>query len=149
MKILIQRVKKAHVAVDNLIISSIETGYLVFVGIVADDDEKDIKKIVDKIVNIRLFENPPGKMNESIIDRNGEILLVSQFTLCATHDGGRRPSFIKAMNPIDAKKVFERLTNDLKQEELIVKTGQFGQYMEISLINSGPVTIIYDSKDKK
>ena len=149
MRILIQRVKKASVTVDNELISLIDKGLLVFVGIGEDDSEEDIQWLAKKIANIRLFDDENGVMNKSVTDIDGEVLAVSQFTLMASTKKGNRPSYIKAAKPDVAIPLYEKFL--LKVEEQAgtkPARGIFGADMKVSLLNDGPVTIIVDSKLK-
>lgn len=142
---LIQRVNNAKVLIAKKVYSEISHGYLIFLGIFQDDNEEDIDKLVDKIVNLRIMADAQGKMNRSILDTKGEILVVSQFTLCADVTGGRRPSFVNAKNPQDAEKLYEQFAQKLKAKNLSVKTGKFAAYMDVQLSNDGPVTLIVKS----
>lgn len=142
----IQRVTQASVTVDNQKISQISKGYLILVGIFEDDTMEDVEKSVKKIATIRIMSDDDDKMNKSLLDVGGQILLVSQFTLCGDITGGRRPSFIKAKKPEEAKIMYERMVHLLEQEGINVQTGQFGTYMYVQIHNDGPVTIIVDSK---
>ena len=147
MRLLIQRVKKASVTIDEKIKSSIDVGLLVLVGIGNEDDEKDIDYLTQKMINLRIFDDENGVMNCSVLDVEGEILVVSQFTLYARTRKGNRPSYIDAAKPEISIPLYERfcaeVQNLLGKE---VKTGEFGANMEVSLINDGPVTIWIDSK---
>lgn len=143
---IIQRVNEGKVSINNLVYSEIGCGYVILLGIFDKDAEEDVTKLVDKIVNLRIISDEEKKMNRSIVDTKGEILIVSQFTLCADVSGGRRPSFIKAKNPDEAKKLYELMVKKLKEKNIPVKTGEFGAYMEVQIVNDGPVTIIVDSK---
>lgn len=143
---LIQRVTKGTVGINNAIYSEINHGYVILLGIFDNDNKDDAEKLVEKIINLRVMSDEQKKMNRSIIETKGEILLVSQFTLCADVAGGRRPSFIKAKKPYEAKKLYELMVNKFKEKNISVKTGKFGEYMEVNIINDGPVTIIVDSK---
>lgn len=150
MKAVIQRVIKASVAIDGDVFSTIEKGLLVLIGIEDADLEDDIKWLSNKIVQLRIFDDTAGVMNESLKDINGDLLLVSQFTLHASTKKGNRPSYIKASKPEVAiplyKRMIAQLQMDLGKE---IKTGVFGAEMKISLVNDGPVTIIIDSKNKE
>lgn|SRR5690554_1373556 len=148
MKIVIQRVKEASVNVNNTIIGKIDNGLLLFVGVVPDDNDEDIAYLVRKIVNMRIFEDDEGKMNLSLVDKNYDILSISQFTLYADTKKGNRPGFSQAAHPDLANKLYERFNEGLRKENIKVETGAFGEHMDISLINDGPVTIIIDSKNK-
>lgn len=138
---LIQRVKSGKVFVDNKIYSQINHGYVILVGFCENDNEEIVKKMAEKIANLRIMADDQGKMNLNISQVNGEILLVSQFTLCADISQ-RRPSFIKALKEDEAKKLYEYLIKKLQEKNLVVKTGKFGSYMEVEIINDGPTTII-------
>lgn len=150
MRLVIQRVSKASVTINNMLFSSINNGLMVLVGIEDADDEKDSEWLVQKMVNMRIFSDPEGKMNLSIKDVNGDILLVSQFTLHASTQKGNRPSFIKAARPEKAIPLYEAFIKKT-ETELGKKcaTGEFGADMKVELINEGPVTIIIDSKNKE
>ncbi len=150
MRILIQRVKKASVTIEEEISGKIEQGLLIFVGIEDADNEEDVAWISNKIVNIRLFNDENGVMNKSILDTEKDVLLVSQFTLHASTKKGNRPSYIKASKPDHAIPLYENMIQTLSQ--LLgkpIQTGQFGADMQVSLINDGPVTIWIDSKIKE
>lgn len=147
MLALIQRVKKSGVVIKNRQYSTIKSGYVVLLGIFENDDEKDVAKLIEKIVNLRIMSDEQGKMNKSILETKGEVLVVSQFTLSADLTGGRRPSFIKAMKPEEAEELYEFFVKKLQEKNLKVKTGKFGEYMEVQIANDGPVTIIADSKN--
>lgn len=149
MKILIQKVKKASVDVENIPYSSINTGFLLFVGIEDGDSEKDLKKASDKISKLRVFEDEEGKMNLSLKDVGGEVLSISQFTLAADCRKGNRPSFSKAMSAEQANDYFEKFNELLKSQDLSVKTGKFQTHMNVKLDNDGPVTIFLEVKDGK
>jgi D-tyrosyl-tRNA(Tyr) deacylase len=149
MRILIQRVSKASVTIDEQFISEINQGLLLFVGIENEDTSDDIEWIASKVVKLRIFNDTDGVMNLSLLDKAADILLVSQFTLHASTKKGNRPSYIKAARPEIAIPIYELLK--IKISELIakpIKTGQFGADMQVALINDGPVTIWIDSKDK-
>ena len=149
MKSVIQRVSHANVKIDDQIVGQIEKGLLVLVGFEISDNLEDIKWSINKIVNMRLFEDENQKMNLSMEDVNGELLIVSQFTLHASTKKGNRPSFIKSAPAPQAEKLYNEAlayAKTLLTEK--VQTGVFGAMMDISLCNSGPVTIILDSKNK-
>ena len=146
MRAVVQRVSSASVTVDGKIKGSIEKGLLVFAGLDKEDNENDGKYIASKIAGLRIFEDVDGKMNLSVREVKGKVLLISQFTLAGDARKGRRPSFEKAMRPEEALPLFDKLVNSVKSEGLTVATGQFQAHMEISLINDGPVTILLDSK---
>lgn len=144
MRALIQRVKKSSVTVGNNKISQIGHGYVILLGIYKNDTDKDIDKLIGKILHLRIMDDGRGVMNKSILETNGEILVVSQFTLCADTKKGRRPSYINAMNPQEAEKLYMYFIQKLKNEGISVKTGTFGALMEVEILNDGPVTIILD-----
>lgn len=143
---LIQRVDRGKVVISNQTISEIEHGYVILLGIFKKDSDKDVIKLIDKVVNLRIMSDENGKMNKSIIETGGQILVVSQFTLAADLTGGRRPSFINAMEPIEAEKIYNLFVKGLREKEIDVKTGKFGEYMQVQILNNGPVTILADSK---
>lgn len=150
MRILIQRVKKASVTIDNKLKSEISEGLLVLLGIEDVDDESDIEFLSKKIVNLRIFDDENGVMNKSVIDVDGQILVVSQFTLHASTKKGNRPSYIKAAKPDFAIPMYENFCSYLsKQLGKNVGTGSFGADMQVELVNDGPVTIWIDSKNKE
>ncbi len=145
MKIVLQRVKKASVSVDDKVIGSINKGYLLLFGVGEQDDEQLVDKYIDKILKLRIFEDENGKTNLSIKDVNGEILIVSQFTLYANCKKGNRPSFTEAGSAKKAKELYEYAIEKIKEKYGKVQTGQFGAHMEVSLINDGPFTIVMDN----
>lgn len=147
MKVVIQRVSQASVSVNGAVHNSINKGLLILVGIEAEDTEDLIPKIIAKINALRIFDDEEGKMNLSISDIQGEILLISQFTLCADIKKGRRPSYIHAMPPSEALIFFDKTVDEWQKSPIPVKTGKFGTHMEVSLINDGPVTITIDSSE--
>lgn len=146
MKALIQRVKMAEVQIDGKIYSKINKGLLIFLGIKNGDTEKDIEYLVRKVPHLRIFEDSQEKMNLSTLDIKGEILVVSQFTLSADCRRGNRPSFDSAEEPAKAKDIYMRFIEGLGESGLKIETGDFGAYMQVHLINDGPVTIMIDSK---
>lgn len=149
MKIVLQRVTRASVTINEQLFSSIEEGMLLLVGIQNDDTEEDILWLASKIVNLRIFDDENGVMNKSILETDGEILAVSQFTLMARTKKGNRPSYIDAAAPTISIPLYEKFVSILSQElHKEVKTGQFGADMKVELLNNGPVTIIMDSKNK-
>ena len=150
MRIVIQRVKSAQVSVENEVSGQIETGLLLLVGVEDADDEEDIAWLSKKILNMRIFPDDEKPMNQSVKDIEGQLLVVSQFTLHASTKKGNRPSFIKAAAPEKAERLYEKLIDRLKTESALkVASGRFGKMMEVSLINDGPVTIIIDSKNRE
>ena len=147
MKVVIQRVTRASVTIEQQLFSSIDKGMLILVGIQADDTDEDINWLASKIVNLRIFDDENGVMNKSILESGGEILAVSQFTLMARTKKGNRPSYIDAAPPAISIPLYEKFVATLSQElHKEVQTGQFGADMKVELINDGPVTIIVDSK---
>lgn len=150
MRVVIQRVSSASVSIDGKIFSSIEKGLLIFVGIEEADNNEDIDWLCKKIIDLRIFSDAEGKMNLSIRDVDGEILVVSQFTLHASTKKGTRPSYLKAAKPELAIPLYEKFIFVLSQIlERPVKTGVFGVDMKVSLVNDGPVTITIDTKNKE
>ena len=147
MRFVLQRVKHASVKVDGELIGSIGRGYMVLMGVSDTDTEEITDKMVDKMCKLRIFEDENGKTNLSLKDVNGELLLVSQFTLYADCRKGNRPSFIKAGNPELANNLYEYIIAKCKEEIPDVQTGIFGADMKISLVNDGPFTILLDSED--
>lgn len=147
MKAVIQRVLKANLKVDGKLISEIDKGLLVFFGVGQGDDEQMLEKFATKISKLRIFEDENEKMNLSVKDVGGEILLVSQFTLYGDCSHGNRPSFIMAEKPERANQLYEKMARLLREQQVPVKTGVFGADMKIDALNDGPVTIIMDSKD--
>jgi len=148
MRVVIQRVNEASVMVNNQYTNSINKGYMILLGICTTDTIDDLHYLIGKIEKLRIFEDSNEKMNLSIKDINGEILLVSQFTLYANTKEGNRPSFTDSMKFDEANKMYEMFKNELGKTGIPFKTGEFGADMKVSLINDGPVTIIIDSKDR-
>lgn len=150
MKIVIQRTLEASVTIEGEKVALIEKGLLVLVGIEDADKEEDSNWLASKIVNMRIFPDENDVMNKSIIDANGDIIIVSQFTLHASTKKGNRPSYIKAAKPDVAIPMYENFVSKMEQElGKKVQTGQFGADMKVSLVNDGPVTIIIDTKNKE
>ena len=147
MRVILQRVNSANVKISDSLVGEIQKGLLVFVGIAAEDKAEDIDYIVGKTLGLRIFNNQKGKFDLSIEDIKGDLLIVSQFTLYADTRRGKRPSFICAMEPNDALKLFNITVQKFKASRLKVETGKFQEEMQISLINDGPVTIVIDSKN--
>ena len=149
MRVLIQRVSEASVSIEQKEHSRISNGLLALVGIGNDDSDEDIDYLCKKIINLRIFDDANGVMNESVMQKEGEIMVISQFTLHANTRKGNRPSYIKAAKPDLAIPIYEKFCKKLETLSGIeVKTGVFGADMKISLINDGPVTIWIDSKEK-
>jgi len=148
MRVVIQRSKEASVSFNNKV-NKIDKGLVVLLGMTNNDTIEDIKYLVKKIVNLRIFEDSDNKMNYSVNDINGSILLVSQFTLYASCKDGNRPSFTNALNYEESEKLYELFKEELSKTNIPFKTGEFGEDMKVSLINDGPVTIIIDSKERE
>ena len=144
MKVLVQRVLSSSVEVDNKIVGQINKGLMLLVGFTDSDTDKEIDYMVDKIINLRIFDDENGVMNKSLIDVNGSILSISQFTLYADTRKGRRPCYIKALNGDKAILLYDKFNNKLKEENIKVETGIFGADMKVSLINDGPITIMLE-----
>ena len=150
MRTVIQRVKHASVTIDGKVKSEIGSGLLVLLGIEDRDTEEDVVWLTKKVVNLRIFDDENGVMNRSVLESNGDILVVSQFTLHASTKKGNRPSYIKASNPDFAIPMYEKFVKQLENDlGKTVQTGEFGADMKVDLINDGPVTIIIDSKNKE
>ena len=147
MKFVIQRVLKADVKVDEKICGKINQGFLVLIGITHNDNEKIAEGMINKLLKLRVFSDENGKMNKSIKDINGELLLVSQFTLYANCKRGNRPDFLNAAKPDFANELYEFIIDKCKNEIQNVQTGIFGADMKVELVNDGPVTIVLDSED--
>lgn len=148
MRVVLQRVTRASVSVENNLVGKINKGLLILLGITHTDSEEDVKWIVNKISGLRIFPDENGKMNKSIEDVNGEILLVSQFTLYGDSKKGRRPSFIDAAKPDIAIPLYEKVIEAIKIKNINIATGIFGADMKVELLNDGPVTLIIDSPEK-
>lgn len=144
MKILIQRVTQASVAVNENTVGSIGPGVLVFVGITHNDSAAQVSWLVNKLINLRIFEDSQGKLNQSLIDRKGAALVISQFTLYADCSAGRRPSFTEAALPEVAIPLYELFIDEIRKSGIDVSTGIFGASMKVSLVNDGPVTIMLE-----
>ncbi|MBR5275508.1 MAG: D-tyrosyl-tRNA(Tyr) deacylase [Bacteroidaceae bacterium] len=150
MRVLIQRVKRASVTIENKLISLIDNGLLIFVGICDEDNTEDISWLAKKIANIRLFDDENGVMNRSVMEIDGEILAVSQFTLMASTKKGNRPSYIKAAKPDISVPLYEQFCNEMEiAVNKPIKRGVFGADMKVELLNDGPVTIFIDSKNRE
>ena len=148
MRVILQRVRRAQVTVDDEVVGRIGHGLLVFVGCGEGDDDDDLDYLVDKLVHLRIFADDDGRMNRSVLDVEGQMLVVSQFTLYADTSRGRRPSFVKAMKPGPAEALYERFVDAVQQRGVDVESGIFGEMMDVELINDGPVTIHIDSRDR-
>ena len=146
MKAVIQRVEEASVTIEGVKTASIGQGCLVLLGAAADDDDRDVKVLAKKLIDLRIFMDEAGKTNLSIEDVGGELLIVSQFTLLADCRKGRRPSFFKAGDPRQAEELYEEFVKECSKR-VPVSHGEFGAVMKVSLVNDGPFTILLDSKD--
>ena len=150
MRVVVQRVSQSNVKVSGEVIGEIKEGLMVLVSFVDEDNDTDLGWMTKKIINLRIFNDDEGKMNRSVQDIGGNILLISQFTLHGSTKKGNRPSFIKAAKPDFAKVMYERFIKVLEQSlGKEIQTGEFGGDMKVSLVNDGPTTIIIDSKDKE
>lgn len=146
MKAVIQRVTRASVEVDGRVVGTIGKGLLVLLGVAKGDEESDGRFIVEKLKTLRIFSDEAGKMNRSVTDIGGSILLVSQFTLLGNTKNGRRPSFDEAAPPDEARRWYEWVQSELKAQEIPVETGVFAAHMNVELLNEGPVTFCLDSR---
>lgn len=146
MRAVLQRVKRAKVTVDGETTGEIETGILLLLGVGSNDVETDASQLVDKILNLRIFDDVDGKMNRSLVDVGGGLLVVSQFTLYADTRKGRRPSYIDAAAPDDANRLYEFFVAEARKILGKVETGRFQAMMDVELVNDGPVTIILESR---
>lgn len=148
MRAVVQRVKECSVSVDGLVKGRIDAGLLVYLGVGRNDTEKDALSLCDKIVNLRIFADPQGKMNLSVLDTGGGILVVSQFTLYGDAREGRRPSYTEAADPATARRLYEFALSLLGTSGVHLAAGEFQASMEVTYTNSGPVTILLDSEKK-
>lgn len=148
MKVILQRSKEASVSVDKKIVGRIDNGLVLLVGFNENDTSHEIDYMVDKIINLRIFDDENGIMNKSLLDINGSILSISQFTLYADTKKGRRPSYKSAMSPDKATILYDEFNQKLKNRNIKVATGIFGASMEVSLVNDGPVTIILERENE-
>ncbi|MCK5696384.1 MAG: D-tyrosyl-tRNA(Tyr) deacylase [Desulfobacula sp.] len=148
MKAVVQRVKKSHVVVDNTIVSHIGNGLMVLLGVQDNDTQKDADFLVEKIINLRIFEDENDRMNISLKDVKGELLVVSQFTLLGDCRKGRKPSYIKAAPPEKANDLYEYFIGRAIELGVVTKSGVFQAMMDVSLINQGPVTLLLDTNEK-
>ena len=146
MRVVLQRVRSASVSVDDREVGRIGRGLLALVGVGRDDDDRDVDYIAGKIRDLRVFEDDGGRMNRSLVEAAGEVLLVSQFTLYGDCRKGRRPSFDGAAPPDDARAVYEQLATTLRESGVPVQTGEFQAMMQVALVNDGPVTLIVESR---
>ncbi|MBX3449999.1 MAG: D-tyrosyl-tRNA(Tyr) deacylase [Planctomycetaceae bacterium] len=146
MRAVVQRVSQASVTVNGEIVGRIDHGLMVLLGVATDDTQADANLIADKIAGLRIFPDDDGKMNRSVIDINGGVLLVSQFTLLGDCRTGRRPSFITAARPETARTLYEAVAAELRGRNLVVETGRFQEHMDVALVNDGPVTLLLDTR---
>lgn len=146
MRAVIQRVSRATVTIDGEIVSEIGKGILLLLGIAEDDSEKEAAYLLEKTLNLRIFEDADGKMNLSLLDIKGELLIVSQFTLYGDARKGRRPSFVRAAAPDEANRIYEFYVGEARKQVEKVETGRFQAMMDVELVNDGPVTILLDSE---
>jgi D-tyrosyl-tRNA(Tyr) deacylase len=145
MRAVVQRVTDARVTVEGRLCGRIREGLLVYLGVAAEDSEQDLKTMADKVVNLRIFPDGEDKMNLSVLDTGGGVLVVSQFTLYGDARRGRRPSYTAAAEPRKARSFYERFCQEIRRRGLQVETGEFAARMEVRYTNSGPVTILLDS----
>jgi D-tyrosyl-tRNA(Tyr) deacylase len=148
MRAVVQRVSRAEVRIEGRVVGTIGRGFVVLLGVAGGDSDADAAFLVDKIVGMRIFAGDAGKMNLSIAQADGAMLVVSQFTLLADTNSGRRPSFTKAAAPEEARSLYEHFLSLARTRDVKVETGEFGATMEVDLVNDGPVTIILDSREK-
>lgn len=147
MRAVVQRVSRASVTVDTRVTGAIERGLLVLLGAGAGDTDDDLRYIVDKVTNLRIFPDDAGKMNKSVLDIGGGVLVVSQFTLYGDARQGRRPAFTGALEPVAAKALYERSLDEIRKAGVVkVEAGEFAADMKVDLLNDGPVTILLDSR---
>jgi len=146
MRAVVQRVKSSSVAVDNDVIGKIGKGLLILLGVAKADTADNAEYLADKIVNLRIFKDENNKMNLSLLDTGGEMLVVSQFTLLGDCTKGRRPSFIHAAEPDRANELYEQFVEQVRRKGVNIETGQFRAMMDVSLVNDGPVTLIVESR---
>ncbi len=147
MRIVVQRVSQASVAVNGETIGKIQEGFMCLVGFCTDDSQEIVDKMINKLINLRIFEDENEKLNLSLLDVGGSILSISQFTLYANCKKGRRPSFLEAAKPDISKPLYDYFNNQLELKGIEVATGKFGAMMDVALVNSGPTTIILDSEE--
>jgi D-tyrosyl-tRNA(Tyr) deacylase len=148
MRAVVQRVSRAEVRIEGRVVGKIARGLVVLLGVASGDTGQDVEFLVDRIVGMRILADEAGKMNLSLRQVSGAILLVSQFTLLADTNSGRRPSFTKAAAPDDARRLYEHFVSLARSGDVKVETGEFGAMMDVDLVNDGPVTIILDSRER-
>lgn len=146
MRAVLQRVSRASVEVDSQCVGAIEAGWLVLLGVARGDEDGDADRLAEKVAGLRAFEDEQGKMNRSVTEAGGRVLVVSQFTLLADCRSGRRPSFTEAAEPAEAERLYLRFTHKLSELGLEVATGTFRAMMKVELVNDGPVTFLLDSR---
>ena len=146
MRAVVQRVSSSSVTVEDVVIGSVKKGLMVLIGVESGDDEKDVDYLVDKIINLRIFEDENEKMNFSLVDVEGEMLAISQFTLIGDCRKGRRPSYSSAERPERANELYESFVEKTRSKNVKVETGQFQAHMVVDIVNDGPVTLLIDSK---
>ncbi len=146
---LLQRVAQASVEVDHMVVGSIDAGLLIYLGVVDGDGEAEVAQLVEKIVNVRIFDDEEGRFDRSLLDTTGAVLLVSQFTLAGSWRKGRRPGFDRAMAPERARPVVERFGEALREAGCEVETGVFGAHMMVTSVNDGPVTFVLDTENPR
>jgi len=144
----LQRVTTGKVKIGDRIVGDIDNGLVILLGVHRDDKEEDIIFLADKVIGLRIFNDNNGKMNISLQDADGSVLVISQFTLCGDWRKGRRPSFTKAADPDKGKLLYDRFIDAVRSRGINVETGEFGAAMDVSLVNSGPVTFVLDSHDR-
>ena len=145
MRAVIQRVTQSSVSVSGQVVGRIGPGLLVLLGVARQDSEKDADFLVEKIIHLRIFEDKDGRMNRSLVDIGGQMLVVSQFTLLGDCRKGRRPSFVQAAPPETAESLYQYFVDRIRKKQILVQTGRFRAMMEVSLVNDGPVTLIVES----
>jgi len=148
MRAVVQRVSRAEVRVNGRVVGKIARGFVVLIGVADGDSDADAAHLVDRILGMRIFADDAGKMNLSLVQAQGVLLVVSQFTLLADTNSGRRPSFTKAAAPDEARRLYDHFVSLARKHDVRVETGEFGAMMEVDLVNDGPVTIILDSREK-
>ena len=149
VRAILQRVSRAEVRIGGRVVGSIARGLVVLLGVARDDTEADAAHMADRTLGLRVFADSAGKMNLSLGAVGGQLLVISQFTLLADTESGRRPSFIRAAPPLEAQRLYEHFVSLVRQRDVKVETGEFGALMEVALVNEGPVTIILDSRNRK
>jgi D-tyrosyl-tRNA(Tyr) deacylase len=149
VRAILQRVSRAEVRVGDRVVGSIARGMVVLLGVARDDTEADAAFIADRTLGLRVFADNAGKMNLALGAVGGQLLVISQFTLLADTESGRRPSLVRAAPPLEAQRLYEHFISLVRQRDVKVETGEFGARMEVDLVNEGPVTIILDSRNRK